>query len=152
MKKVKFIFLILTCIVIFYSCEKDETRVIIKDNPTAPVIKSPTDGTSFIFSQSNDNQYIVFIWSRADFGFKASLINTLQIQKKDGDFKKAKQFFVKPANKDTISVTYKELNTALVGLGLPKNQKDTVLVRVQTILEKVDTVFSPTIRLLVTPY
>jgi starch-binding outer membrane protein SusE/F len=155
MKKIKLLYIILACVITFISCKKDETRTIVSDNPTAPVFTNPVEGTSFVFSTANDSLKIVFRWSRADFGFQASLINTIQMAKKNDDsFKKMKQFFVKPSNDDSTSILNKELNKALLSapLSLTANVSDTILVRVQSLLDKVDTVYSPVIKIIVKPY
>jgi starch-binding outer membrane protein SusE/F len=55
--------------VFFTSCEKDETRVIMSDNPVAPTIKEMPNLT---FQRNIGNQEIVITGTPVDPGFKAS--------------------------------------------------------------------------------
>jgi starch-binding outer membrane protein SusE/F len=155
MKKIFNIYIILIVgIFTLISCNKEETRAYLSNNPVPPSILTPVDETSIVFSTANDSNMLVVIWTRADFGFKSAVINSIQVAKKNDNFSKVKLFFVKPSNSDSASITYKEFNKGLLGspLKLTPDVPDTVQVRIQTLLDKVDTLFSQTIRLCVTPH
>jgi hypothetical protein len=150
MKKLLLIYMGALFIFLIFGCKKDENRAILLDNPVAPVIKTPVDGTSYVFTTANDLDSLTFIWSRTNFGFKSSNVNNIQIQKENVDFKTAKNFIPKNSNSDTLNIAYKQINNAAVALGLPINQESNILVRVRTVLNFKDTVVSSTIKLKVT--
>jgi hypothetical protein len=152
MKNVIFIYIGVFLMFLLLECKKDENKAIVSDNPVAPVIKTPVDGTSFVFSTANDLDSVTFIWSRTNFGFKSSNVNSIQFQKENTDFKKAKNFSPKNSNSDTLNIANGQINIAAKALGLPINQESNILVRVRTVLNFTDTVVSSTIKLKVTPH
>ena len=63
--------------VAFYSCKKDETKVVITSTPGAPVL-SMTEGQSFVLTEADKDVPLTFFWSAADFG--AQVIVTYELK------------------------------------------------------------------------
>nr|WP_321427031.1 SusE domain-containing protein [uncultured Acetobacteroides sp.] len=76
------------------ACDKDETKVYISETPTAPVLSSPQNESSFDLTKLTDVQKTAnfaqpFTWSLADYGFQASIQYQIQFSK-NADMSKAK--------------------------------------------------------------
>ena len=145
---------ILGVIFTIISCEKDEDKAILSDNPTPPVITNPASGVTLVLTEENKSGVIMFNWKKADFGFKSASKYSVQIDPPNSvlNRKVTVNFSSTSNNSDTAIIKYSDLNAKLVGLKLPKNIENTLEVRIRAILEKTDTVYSDPIIMKVTLY
>jgi hypothetical protein len=102
------------------SCEKDETKVFLLDNPVAPVLVTVPDLT---FQKANENDTLSFRGTPAYLGFSASMRYVLEACPKDNGFKTAKTVRIYIGDQDSlITITEKALNSKM----LPKFPKGIV--------------------------
>ena len=142
---------------LLFSCKKDETRVLLKDTPDKPGISSPSDGTTKVLTLADSAKNILFTWSKANFGYDATVSYALQIDKSGNNFKK-------PSNiattilKDSAMVNIYNLDNTLLAMGLVENQAANIEIRVRAIVTAInssafaDTAMSSVIKMTVTPF
>ncbi len=145
------VYTILIAFVALYSCEREE-GIKIKADPTAPEILTPATGSSFILLKDNAGNTIDFTWSKADFGFQASVTYVVQVDKQNNNF-------VSPAklgstdNIDTLHVTVGGLNKVLLDMGLVEEQESTIEMRIAAVINpNIDTLYSSASTFNATPY
>jgi len=156
MKRKLFFPIILTGLVLLASCEKDETKVYISENPTVPSIKNPASGASVVLTNADSANNITFNWSRADFGFSCVINYTLQMDKAGNEFNEALNF---TSGTDTSTkVNIYTLDGKLLANGYPEDVAASVELRVRAIVAGInsshfaDTIYSSTITMSITPY
>jgi hypothetical protein len=140
-----------------FSCKKDEIKTTIKNTPGNPSLTSPSDGTTKVLALTDSAKNILFTWTKADFGYDATVAYALQIDKSGNNFSK-------PSNiattilADSASVNIYALDNILLTMGLPENQPATVEVRVRAIVNAInssafaDTAISSVIKMSITPF
>ena len=95
---------------VLVSCEKDEDKIFMKENPAAPVIVSVPD---LKLSRDQGSETIEFVCSPVDAGFEASARYFLEVDADGNNF--ASPIVVYNGVKaDVISMTVSELNTILL--------------------------------------
>ena len=133
--------------------EKDKEPIL---NPgAAPLITSPATGTSFVLADSTAAQiFKVFEWTAADFGFKAGINYTLELDKAGNNF--ANAVTVGSLNALSLAnITNERINTIMLTKDLPDAEFSNVEFRVVAKLGSDATLpvlISPTVTLQVRPY
>ena len=95
---------------VLVSCEKDEDKIFMKENPVAPVIVSVPD---LKLSRDQGSETIEFVCSPVDAGFEASARYFLEVDAAGNNF--ASPIVVYNGVKaDVISMTVSELNALLL--------------------------------------
>ena len=156
-----FIFLITILGVAFISsCKKDEVKTMVSTSFTAPVIKAGVaNGATVVLNKDNTSETIKIIWSAADYGYRASVTYTLQMDKKGNNFAGALSLGSPSStvisNNDTLSVITNDLNGKL--LMLQANPKLPLATAVEfrvmaKISNSVPLLYSPVISATYTPY
>jgi hypothetical protein len=134
----------------FMGCEKDEVKVYISDNPVAPALQSPASPDGMAFTKEDANNKINYVWSAADFGYKASITYGVEIDKTES--------FTKPATlftSDTLTGSAKvsDINSMLLGMDLEVGVATTINCRVWAMVSpNADTAYSAITNYTVTPY
>ena len=133
--------------------EKETDPVLVTGN--APLITSPAGGTSFILADSTAAQiFHVFEWSAADFGFKAGVNYTLEMDKAGNNF--AGAVTVGSVNALKLdNITQDKINTIMLTKDLPGDEFSNVEFRVVARLSSDPTLpilTSPSVTLQVRPY
>lgn len=109
MNKRILIYLTLGLVTLLTFCKKDETRVIMLDNPVAPVLTAP----SLALSRANGANAISFAGTKLNVGFQASVSYYLEADAVGNNFKNA--LVVYNGIQDTlIKFTVADLNTILL--------------------------------------
>jgi hypothetical protein len=154
MKNKQIIYLVLVVTLIgFFSCKKDETKVVISSNPVPPVFLTPASGADIIFNSLQGQDTMMFTWKTADYGFKASVQYRVQLDTVTTfSFKPAKLLNV--TFSDTLLVQNSVLNTFLVkGFKLKANIKYTFYARVRAMTDAgTDTIYSDPVMWYFTTY
>jgi len=155
MKKIFILFLALTTMVGFYSCNKNENQVVLNpSNITPPVINAPTDSTSLIISQNNQDSSIIFSWSPASYGFNTVINYYIQMAVAGNNFGRALTLG-STKSITTLSVSYNDLNNKLLLMEI--NPEDPLPLNVEfrvisLISSQVDTITSNIITMTLTPF
>jgi starch-binding outer membrane protein SusE/F len=148
--KSKWIYIILALILIS-SCKKDETKIYVAENLIKPEIIEPIEGTSLTLVQADSNKVLTFIWSEANYGFP-TVVSYIMIMDTIGANGKKPQLMGATTN-DTSSMYYKDFNKKLLALKLKANLQRPVRIKVRAMVnDKLDTLFSQEIKMIVTPY
>ena len=109
MNKKILIYLTLGLVTLFSFCKKDETRVIMIDNPVAPVLTAP----SLVLTRANGANSITFVATKLDVGFQASISYYIEADVAGNNFKDP--LIVFNDKQDTlIKFTVANLNTILL--------------------------------------
>lgn len=150
MKKIIYLLLILSGITFFISCEKDEERAVISDNPAKPSLNNPGNIT-LTLADSENSLYIT--WTPADFGFDAVVNYKLQIDLSGNNFKYPVTLATVISN-DTAAFNVYELDNTLIA-----NEFEPVATAVDMRLLAIvsgnnyaDTVISDPISINITPF
>lgn len=132
---------------LFWSCEKDETRAVLIEG-AAPTLSASKATLSL--SQANENDTaVVFNWNSVDYGFKNAINYVLQISKAGTNFA--------PATTTEIGVTKKNLRQAFtvaeinreLNKILPSEVNSEVEVRLKS---DVANILSNVVKMTVKPY
>ncbi|MBK6932310.1 MAG: SusE domain-containing protein [Saprospirales bacterium] len=118
-----------------------------------PVITSPADSSVFVLKEATGNDVFgPFAWTEADFGFRAAVTYTLELDVAGNNF--AAPVTIGTSNSLSLSVTNTKVNNILFGAkGLPGEEPSDVEVRLACkIHPDVPVVYSQPISLRITPY
>jgi hypothetical protein len=140
-------------LLVLASCEKEETRAVLSENPVPPSITKPSSGTAIVLSTATPSPEIMFNWTKADFGFKAMVVYSVQMDTLNANYKRSSgtaNFATTSVGSDTALVKHKDMIAKLKVFKLPANVENTVEIRIRAILEKTDTIYSNPMTLKVT--
>ncbi|MDP3914482.1 MAG: SusE domain-containing protein [Bacteroidota bacterium] len=114
---------------LLFSCEKDETRVVMLTNPIAPTITTLPDLT---LKRAKGNDTLVFVGTAVDPGFQASATYFLEACAKGNNFKDAVVILssVKPT---AFKITVSNLNGIFLKK-FPADQVSSVDLRIRSVL------------------
>ena len=150
MKMRNIIITLILGIVFFSACEKDEDKVYISENPTAPTLQSPASPSGMTFIKDDAAEMIGFSWTAADFGFQASITYGVQLALED-DFSDASTILTTQDLTDSVSVA--DINGILLGKELAIGEAATIKCRVFAMVStNIDSSFSASQDYTVTPY
>lgn len=156
MKKINLIILILVGLITVISCEKDETKIVLGGDGTAPALTSPTGGTSYVLTEENDTTTLTtFTWSEADFGYDAAIDYTVQFDFAGNGF--ATPNSLGSTNNLQFKITVGDMNQKLLladGVFGIVNSVETRVIAIIKAIDKsdVDTMISASVALDITPY
>lgn len=151
MKKTLIYLTIITIGFILFSCEKDETRAVLRENTVAPVISTPANGSTITLNSEIQGETVMFIWSSADFGVNSPVDYVVEIDTAGNQFSDATE--LGSVTGDTLTMSIGGLNRKLLDLGLPEGVQSSIELRVRAVISpNVETAFSEVATLNVTPY
>lgn len=114
---------------LLFSCEKDETKVIMLTNPTAPILQSVPDLT---LKRNNGKDTLVFTGTAVDPGFQASATYFLEACAQGTNF--ADPIAIKSGTMaDKFKITVSDLN-GLVLKKFPADQASSIDLRIRSVL------------------
>jgi hypothetical protein len=150
--KILNISLLLGLIIVFFSCEKDEDRVTIKNNIT-PNELSTLSADSIILDMDNEAEvFQTFDWTSVDYGFNTSATYKVQVGVVGKNFANAIDVTV-VTNLYTSTITVGDFNKILLNLDLVPGTPANLEFRVVAIINSnVPNVLSNTVKGVVTPY
>jgi len=133
------------------SCEKDETRVVIKENITAPAITYPSDNYTKIISPADSADYFVIRWDAADYGVMTPVTYTIRLDSTGKELTGA--YILAATTADSLALTFYELNALLLDdLGLPQNVESVLELQVSASINDLFPVSSEVITMKITPW
>lgn len=148
----KYFSLIFGAALLLTACtDNDKSPVLQIGAP--PGITAPAANSSFVLLDSTANdEFAVFTWTAASFGFDAGVNYTLQLDKAGNNFQNA--VVVGSVNALRLAgITNSKINNILLSKGLPAEEASDIEFRVfATVSPDVDTLFSAPITLHITPY
>ena len=129
---IKKIYLYLTFIGLtglLFSCQKDETKAVLLDNPIAPTIQSVPDLT---LKRANGLNNLEFVGTPADPGFQASITYYLEACAKGNNFKDVVTIY---SGKQDLSIiiSVSDLNGILL-TKFPADQVTSIDIRIRAVL------------------
>ncbi|HMD00267.1 MAG TPA: SusE domain-containing protein [Ferruginibacter sp.] len=144
-------------IVALASCEKDENKVQYLGG-TAPVLTASSTAPLVLTVANKDNPAVTFYWTNPNYQFNTGISSqdvsyTLQFDTTGSNFTNPKMG-QKSVSKDlSTTLTVKELNTILLGMGLTENVAYSVEIRVKSTLANSSApLYSNVIKITMTPY
>lgn len=129
MKNLIIYFTFIGLIGLLFSCEKDETKVVMLTSPIAPTIQTVPNLT---LKRTTGNDTLVFVGTAVDPGFQASTTYFLEACAKGNNFKDAVVILssVKP---DAFKITVSDLNGIFLKK-FPADQVSSVDLRIRSLL------------------
>jgi hypothetical protein len=123
-----------SALIVLFSCEKDETLLMLKADPTPPKITSLTSGFSKEITLQTLNDKMDFAWNKADYGVNTEVKYTVEIDSKCNSF--ASPVVIGTTTSNTLSVTLDNLNSKLLDdLKVAPHQTAELQVRVTATLQ-----------------
>ena len=156
MKRIAFYIFPLLGMLALVSCEKDETRAVLGENPAGPAITSPSSGTVKVLTNADSANSITFSWTAADFGFPAGINYLLQMDKAGNNF--SDPIILAATTATSASVNIYDRDNKMLASGYPEDVEAQVEIRVRAIIYGInsstftDTVYSSPITMKITPY
>lgn len=144
---------------LYWSCEKDEIKVILTPG-TTPVVAVQLNNVVLESANATDSLSL-FSWTPSDFGFDEAVKYTVQLSKPGTNFATGSTLrnVVMPANRLEFKYTVANLNTAGKNVaGIAAGTEGPIEVRVKAevtslaAVPTVDPVYSDVFTLYVTPY
>lgn len=149
MKRLQYILLATLSVFMFMGCEQEREPVALPGD--APILNEPSAGKSLVFDEEKATDQIKITWSDADFGFQSATTYVLQFDWANNEFKTP--IDIATTNATEISLSVAELNTKMLAFGLPHSVATSVEARVMSFISPlVDTLYSETMSLQITPY
>ncbi len=152
MKTKHLIITFLTGIILIWSCTKENTNPLLNpDKITVPQVVTPVSGTSYVLSRdSADNVLDTFSWSKSDYGIPLGISYIVEIDTAGNNFKNSETLY---SGYDTsFSITHGDMNNKMIALELPFDTVSVLDIRVASVINGYDTVYSPVTNINVTPY
>lgn len=152
--------LLIAALLIGVACEEDGVKAVLNDPTTfvAPALTSPATADPVVFTPEDEaDEYETFVWTNADYGIHVSVRYELEVAA-DEDFTEPKVVAtvegLEGAQQRSLTVTVKQMNDAVLALGLPAFQEATVMLRVKSSINnhEDDPLYSAAITRTVTPY
>lgn len=149
MKKLKYIFSIITILLVFIACETEEFEPVV--GVFAPPALIDVSGTYVFTEDQADDLFNTFNWTDADFGFQAATSYTVEIDFAGNDFATAVGLATTTGN--TASITVGDLNQTLLAMGTKTNVPSDFEIRVtSTVNDNVQTLASGVSAVNILPY
>lgn len=132
------------------SCKKDETKTVATSGKAGTVQASTN---TIVLSKADiANTAVTFTLTNADYGYKAAVTNTLQIDVPSDNFAKPKEYAF-AAGSLTQSFSVPDFNALLLALNLPTGTASQVQVRIKSqISANIAPIYSNAISLTATPF
>lgn len=139
------------CVMGLLSCEKQDSFTQVKTG-TTPTFSATATEFSFSEATANDDA-VTYSWTASgDWGYRAVVNYTLQIDEKGNGFRKPVEAF-SANNSLTKTFTVAALNQIINNMGLAAGREHELVIRVRAAVDTVgDQVYSDSVLLTVTPY
>ncbi|MBK7213741.1 MAG: SusE domain-containing protein [Bacteroidales bacterium] len=154
MRKISIIFITLVGLFGLVSCEKDETRAVISDNPTAPAFTNLTAGAAIVLQKPDADNPISYEFSTADFGFQSSVTYAVQVDLAGNNFADAVNLGT-VNNGTSISLLTSDLDNKLLAMERDETDPQPLALEFRvkaTVADAVDPVYSAVVSQTITPY
>lgn len=148
----KYLSLIFGAALLITACTDNDKDPVLQVGP-APSITAPAANSSFVLQESTGgDEFGVFTWTAASFGFDAAVNYTLELDKAGNNFQDP--IVVGAVNALSLAgITNNKINNILLSKGLPADESSDVEFRVVArVNPDVDPVYSSPITLKITPY
>ncbi|HVW97322.1 MAG TPA: SusE domain-containing protein [Mucilaginibacter sp.] len=144
----KFLAFSSVALLLLASCKKNDLKVTAKDGTPGTLTAS---ANSIVLSSANSGDNAVsFNYTPTDYGFKAAVSYTLQIDAKGNNFANSKNIGLTSSSK---TYTGADLNTLLLSMGFIAGSPAQLEARIKSELAtNVQTTYSNTVTVTVTPY
>ncbi len=126
MKKIKYIFSIISVLLVFAACEKEEFEPVV--GVFTPPVLEDVSGTYVFAEEQAGDVFKTFNWSDADFGFQSATSYAVQIDFAGNDF--ASAIDLVSTTEKTASITVGGLNQKLLAMGAKTNVSSDFEIRV----------------------
>jgi hypothetical protein len=153
----KLVFFSTVYALMFVSCKKEENKVYY-NNGTPPVLSASVTGPLVLVIANKDNPAITFNWSNPNYQFNTGTSSqdvtyTLQFDTTGSNFTNP-NIGQKSISKDlSTTLTVKDLNTVLLGMGLAENMAHNMEIRIKsTLINSSAMLYSNVIKIVITPY
>ncbi len=151
--KTKYLILtIFTGIGLFFSCTKENTNPVLHpDEITKPQITVPVSDTSYILSRDNADAVLdTFSWSKSDYGIPLGISYIVEVDTTGNNFKNSEILY--SGYDISFTITHGDMNNKMIALDLPFDTESVLDVRVASVINGYDTIYSPVVNISVTPY
>ncbi|MBN2612702.1 MAG: SusE domain-containing protein [Bacteroidales bacterium] len=139
-------------IMVFFSCEKDEDRVVIKSDITPNTFTALSSDSFVLVMDEAANVFQSFAWTDVDFGFDVAKTFKIQIDSTGKNFANAVDVST-VNNLYASSINIGDFNKVLLDMGIEPDAPVELDFRVVTIInDNVDPVYSNVVSAVVTPY
>ena len=140
MKRIAFITILISGILLINACKKAETDPVIDFSQTvAPAVTAPADGADIVLTQDMEEEMITFTWSEVEYSVQADLqlpTYSLEVDFSEGDFTDATELV--NTTETSMSMTYAAMNNELIKMGLVPGTKTPMKLRVMAHLKSFD--------------
>ncbi len=153
----KQIFFLTTLVAVFASCKKDENKNYFEGG-TAPVLTSSSTAPMVLLIANKDNPALNFTWTNPNYQFNTGpssqdVTYTLQFDTTGANFTNPKIGEKSIPKELSTSLTVKDLNTLLLGMGLVENMTHNMEIRVKANITNSNVpLYSNVIKIVITPY
>ncbi len=155
MKRISILIIVLATMIGFYSCKKDENRVVLDPaKVTAPVIDASADGTSVVITKTNQDSTVLFSWKAANYGFNTAINYSVQMDLEGNNFSNPTTLGTTKST-TTLEVSLGDLNNKLLlmeadpEVATPLNIAFRVVANISS---QVDDIYSKVVNITFTPY
>lgn len=105
--------------VCFAACSDDsDPKFKSGTTGTSGQFTSPAQNTALVFEEEKAQEQVTLSWSATDFGIPVGVRYVLQMDKLSGDYSKAYNTISTINNGTSVSISVKDLNSAMMSLGL----------------------------------
>lgn len=143
--------------VLLFACKKEENKVEYLGG-TPPVLTPSSTAPMVLLIANKDNPAITFNWTNPNYQFNTGISSqdvtyTLQFDTTGSNFSNP-SMGQKAISKDlAVTLTVKDLNTILLGMGLVENMPHNMEIRVKsTMANSSAPLYSNVVKIVITPY
>ncbi|MCI4667356.1 MAG: SusE domain-containing protein [Bacteroidia bacterium] len=147
-----FIYIMALGLILSTACDPKTFDPVISPGSIQPAsLTSPTEGTALVLTEAEADKTVTFEWNKADYGFEAATSYTLQVDRAGSGF--ANAISLTNSTSTSVTLTYGDINSALIAGGIPDNVANDLVLRVKSdISDEVEEVYSDSINISITPY
>src|SRR5688572_5276612 len=128
MKNLKIFFVFVTLALGFAACEDDNIKAVLKSDVESNELLAPSSNSYVLTMEDKNNVMETFVWEATDFGFKAGVDYTLEIDLAGNDFANATE--VTSTNLLEAAVNVGAFNDLLLAIGLTPEEAGDIEIRV----------------------
>jgi hypothetical protein len=140
----KRIFLILTSLVFLFSCQDDEVKKSVADDPKPATVSSQSGSLDKEITENNSADNFTVEWQKADYGVSTAITYEVQIDSAGLNF--AHAIALGTTNSTTFSISLGDLNDKLLkNLKVTANVESTIELRVKSSINGETEKFSPVV-------
>ena len=152
MKKIGIAILSLVSAIALSSCATKHNGPYLSATPGNPSITAPADGVTYTLTEAQAKDTLFTMkWTKPDYGYPAAVTYTIQIDKPGDNFSNPVKLGT--ANLPSFSISYGDMNSALLGYGFKPGQSAAINVRVTaSVSDSIKAEVSKSISMVLTPY